>query len=218
MKQAQVLNLFGDLPASQVREVWDAAMPMDATTMRPGLWLGRNGGMPWPAKRFARHVVRRDYFAKLIVSTWGINVRVKQDGSHAALGSSLVPDGVRVDLPFRLTAAGLDYGFHMVGMDLDPLHVLQIRDFVRAINYATFSEVVSLGQLRRVGAWRGEQCDEGQLVVGYIAPMGIELIMGTPFGMVWHREASRAEMSSAEAYVRKVRMWDSSAGAASKSS
>lgn len=212
MKLNQVLDLIGGLPAAQVREVWDAATPVEGTELRPGIWLGRNGGMPWPMKRFVRHVVRRDYFAKLILDGWGINVRVRQDGTHAPIASSIVPVGVRVDLPFRLTSDGLDYGYHVTGVDLGPRSFLQLRDYLRKLDFATLSEVVSLGQLKRVGAWRGQLDDPGELVVGYIAPLGIEAFMGTPFGMVWKREASRGEVASAEAYVNRIRLWDTSSG------
>ncbi len=212
MKQDQVLDLIGGLPAEQIREVWDAAKAMEGTDLRPGIWFGRNGGMPWPMKRLVRHLVRRDYFVKLVLEGWGINVRVRQDGTHAMVPASIVPVGVRVDLPFRLTPAGLDYGYHFTGLDLGPGRVLQIRDYLRRIDFATLSEVVSLGQLRRVGAWRGQSEDPGELILGYIAPLGLESLMGTPFGMVWKREASRAEIASAEAYVRQVRFWDTSPG------
>jgi hypothetical protein len=212
MKLNQVLNLIGDLPAAQIREVWESATPIEGTDLRPGIWLGRNGGMSWLSKQFVRHLVRRDYFAKLILDGWGINVRVKQDGTHALLASSIVPVGVRVDLPFKLTPAGLDYGYHVTGVDLGPRTTLQLRDFLRKIDFATLSEVVSLGQLRRVGAWRGQSEQSGELVVGYIAPVGIEALMGTPFGMIWKREATRAEIASAEAHVKRMRLWDTSPG------
>jgi hypothetical protein len=213
MRPNQVLNLIGDLPAAQIREVWDSATPIAGTDLQVGIWLGRNGGMPWPIKRFVRHIVRRDYFAKLILDGWGINVRVKQDGTHALVASSIVPVGVRVDLPFKLTTAGLDYGYHLTGVDLDPGSVLQLRDYLRRIDFATLSEVVSLGQLRRVGAWRGKSDHPGQLVLGFIAPIGVEALMGTPFGMIWKREATGSEIRSAETYVRSMRLWDTSPGA-----
>jgi|GEM_PF-652428 len=212
MRLQQVLNLIGDLPRAQIREVWDSATPMAGTELRPGIWLGRNGGMSWPLKRLVRHVVRRDYFAKLILDGWGVNIRVKQDGTHAMIASSIVPVGVRVDLPFRLTHEGLDYGYHVTGIDLGPSTVLQLRDYLRKIDFATLSEVVSLGQLRRVGAWRGKAEHPGELVIGYIAPVGVEAFMGTPFGMVWKREATSAEVRSAERYVHRVRLWDTSPG------
>jgi hypothetical protein len=120
--------------------------------------------MPWPMKRMVRHVVRRDYFAKLILEGWGVNIRVRQDGTHALLASRIVPVGVRVDLPFVLTERGLDYGLHVAGMDLGPQAALQLRDYLRRIDFATLSEVVSLGQLRRVGAVRGEPTEPGVLV------------------------------------------------------
>lgn len=212
MKPVQVLNLVGGLPAGQMREVWDAAVPMEGTELRPGIWLGRNAGMPWLMKRVVKHIVRRDYFAKLVVDGWGINIRVRQDGTHAPIPSSIVPVGVRVDLPFRLTREGLDYGYHLTGIDLGPRHALQIRDYLRRIDFATLSEVVSLGHLRRVGAWRGQDEETGEVIIGYIAPVGIRAFMGTPFGMIWKREASSAEVASAETYVKRVRLWDSSPG------
>jgi len=213
MNRQQALDLVGGLPASQIREVWDAAAALEGTALRPGLWLGRNGGMPWPMKRLARHVVRRDWFAKLILSGWGINVRVRQDGSHALLRSNRIAGAVTVDLPFLLTAQGLDYGYHVLGRDLAPVGAgLQMRDYLRSVGLRTLSERVEAAHLRRVGAVRGEGDEDTQLVIGYIAPLGAKALMGTPFGMIWEREAAASEQESAERYLRKTRVWDSSCG------
>lgn len=213
MNERQALDLLGGLPAPGIREVWDAAEPCKGTELQPGIWLGRNGGMPWLAKRFVRHVVRRDWFAKLIADGWGINVRVRQDGTHTPVGSKHVAGGVKVDLPFRLTAEGLDYGYHVLGRDVGPAGVgLQMRDYLRAIGLRRLGEVVDGAHLRRVRAIRGEGDDRVRMVIGYIAPMGIRAWMGTPFGMIRDREATAAELRSAESHLGRFRLWDSSPG------
>ncbi len=215
MNPHQALEVIGALPAARIRDVWEAASPLAGTQLREGLWLGRNGGMPWPMKRFVRHVVKRDYFAKLILAGWGINVRVRQDGSHAILRSSKVAGDVKVDLPFLLTGEGLDYGYHVLGRDIAPSGFgLQMRDYLRGIGLRALTELVDHDRLRRVGVSPGQGDDQTLLVIGYIAPAGVRAWMGTPFGMVWEREATDAERASAERYARRMRIWDSSRGPA----
>lgn len=218
MNRQQALDLIGGLPAVRIRDVWNAASPMAGTELREGLWLGRNGGMPWPIKRIVRHVIRREWFAKLILPGWGINVRVRQDGTYGLLPSTKVPSGVKVDLPFLLTPRGLDYGYHVLGRDMGPRGLgLQMRDYLRGIGLRTLGEVVDAEHMRRVGATRGQGDDESRLVIGYIAPAGVKALMGTPFGMVWERESTEAERESAERYARTIRVWDSSRGPAGQS-
>lgn len=207
-----MLDLIGELPTSQMQEVWDAAAPMAGTDLRDGVWLGRYGGLAWPIKRIVRHVVRRDYFARLVFPGWGVNVRVKQDGTYAMIPWSAVPVGVRVHLPFRRTNQGLDYGYHVTGIDVGPSSWLPAREVLRKIDFSTLSEVVSLGHLRRVGVWRGKAEHPGQLVVGYLAPVGVEAFKHSPFAMVWRREMSTAEVRSAEHHIHRMRLWDTSAG------
>ncbi len=219
MNRHQALDLIGRLGASRIRKVWDAASPIAGTDLRPGIWLGRNGGMPWPMKRFVRHVVRRDWFSKLILDGWGINVRVRQDGSYAILPSRMQAGAVRVDLPFRLTEQGLDYGYHVLGRDTEPAGVgLQIRDYLRVLGLRTLGEIAGADECGRVGTRPGAGDDETRMVIGYIAPIGVKALMGTPFGMVWEREATAAERASAEQYLRWRRLWDSSPGRGAVSS
>jgi hypothetical protein len=213
MNRQQALELMGGLRASRIREVWEAASPVAGTDLCPGLWLGRNGGMPWPMKRLVRHVVRRDWFSKLVLDGWGINVRVRQDGSYAILPSRTQAGSVRVDLPFRLTEHGLDYGYHVLGRDTEPVGMgLQIRDYLRVVGLRTLGEIAGADECRRVGTQRGDGDDDTRMVIGYIAPIGAKVLMGTPFGMVWEREATAAERASAEQYLRRRRLWDSSPG------
>jgi len=213
MDRQQAIDLFGDLPDNVVRKVWDAGHTVPAADLRQGLWLGRACGMPRPMKEFVRRVVGRDYFAKMILDGWGVNVRVCQDGSHAPLPSPLVPGGFKVDLPFRLSAQTLDYGFHLLGLELGfPGGLAQMRDFVRLIDFATLTEVVPEEHLRRVGAQRGEPSDPGELLVGYIAPLGVEALSTSPFGMCWWRDVTAEEVESARAYVRSRRLLDASCG------
>lgn len=213
MRTKQALDLIGDLTPPQVREVFDAARPIAGTDLRPGIYLGRVGGMPWLSKGLVRHLARRDYFAKLIVDGWGLNVRVRQDGSHALQRSERVADGVCVDYPFRLTSRGLEYGYHVAGRDWAPRRgCVQLVDELRSIEFGTLCEIVSLRQLRRVGAWRGESQNTGELIVGYMLPMGRARCRPIAFGMLWERPAYRAELVSAFVHVRRRRLWDSSCG------
>lgn len=207
MNARQVLDLIGDLPASEIRMVFAACRPMPGSSLRRGLYLGRNGGMPAPGKWFARNVIGRDWFAKLVLDGWGVNVRCRQDGSHALRTSEEVPGGVVVDMPFRLTDRGLDYGFHVLGRDIPG--ALQFRDLLGAVSFAALTDVVPESHLARVGARRGEPCDEGELIIGYMAPLGLEGVTVAPFGMVWNHEPTQGEVASAEAYRSRFRIFDS---------
>ncbi len=211
MHAQQALDLIAELPAREIRRLWEAGEHLPGHALEPGLWLGRNGGMARPLKWAVRALVRRDFFAKLVLDGFGVNVRVRQDGSHELLPSSAVADGVVVDLPFSLTEEGLDYGFHTFGLDLGA--VLQMRDYLREVPFDTVVEVAPEEHLDRVGSARGDRGD-GRLVIGYIAPLGLRPLEGTPFGMVWHREATDAELSSARAWLARRRLWDSSLTAA----
>lgn len=207
MDAQQALDLVADLPARDIGELWQAGGEISGHGLSRGLWLGRNGGMLSPLKWFVRKVVRRDYFAKLVLDGYGINVRVRQDPSHELLPSPKIDGGVKVDLPFALTEGGLDYGFHILGMDA--ASPLQMRDVLRSVDFATVTEVAPEADLARVGVARGEG-GEGELVIGYIVPLAIDALRGTPFGMVWHREASGEEAASAEAWLERRRLVDSS--------
>jgi len=206
MHAQQALDLIAELPGREIRKLWDAGEHLPGYALEPGLWLGRNGGM-LPAMKWAvRTLVRRDYFAKLVLDGFGVNVRVRQDGSHELRPSSAVADGVVVDLPFALTEQGLDYGVHVLGANVGSL--LQMRDYLRAVSFETVAEVAPEEHVDRVGAARGDR-DEGTLVLGYIAPLGLRALGGTPFGMVWHREATEGEEASARAWIERRRFVDS---------
>jgi hypothetical protein len=206
MDAQQALDLIAELPAREIGRLWDAGQQIPGYALRPGLWLGRNGGMAAPLKWLVRAVIRRDYFAKLVLDGFGVNVRVSQDGSHAALPCREASDGVKVDLPFALTDAGLDYGFHVLGFE--PAAPLQMRDVLRSVDFRTISEVAPGEHLERVGASPGEDGD-GEIVIGYIAPLAVEALKGTPFGMVWHREATAGEQASARVWIGRRRLLDS---------
>ncbi|MFW5920752.1 MAG: hypothetical protein ACOCUS_02840 [Polyangiales bacterium] len=211
MDRHQALALFGSLPSRHIRELWEASAPQSASQLEPGLYLGRNGGMPRPAKWVARHLVQRDWFAKLVLEGFGVNVRCRQDGTHAMRPSRTVVGGVEVDLPFRLTDEGFDYCWHVAGVDL---RFLQFRDVLRHIELIRMREVVPEDDLARVGVEPGEPCEEGDLVIGYMAPLGIEPLAGMPFGMIRDHDPTPAEVESANAYLRRKRLIDSSAGRA----
>lgn len=211
MNQLQALALLGELPSAEMAGLWSRARPLGVGDLRDGIWLGRNGGMPWAIKRFTRHVVRRDYFAKLLLGGWGVNIRVKQDGSHAPLASSLVEGGARTDMPFRVAPDGLDYGLHVLGFDLGTL-VQPLRDEFRVLPLQTLADTVATTHLRRVGAWPQEQCPDTDIVLGYILPLGVTMLRSTPFGMVWSREATEPERRAAQAWVRSARLIDTSPG------
>jgi hypothetical protein len=202
----QALDLIGGLPAAAVRDVWDAAIDLPGTELRRGLWLGRNASMARPLKWAARRLIKRDYFGKLVFDDFGVNVRVSQDGAHAALPAADGQGGCKVDLPFALTDHGLDYGFHYLGMDSNSI---QMRDVLRIIDLRTLSEVVPAEHLERIGAEAGQPGD-GEMVIGYIVPLGIDRLRGTPFGMVWQREATAADEACARAWIAKRRFLDSS--------
>jgi len=206
MNAQQALDLIAELPAAEIRRLWSAGEHLPGYALDPGLWLGRNGGMAMPMKWLVRSLVKRDYFAKLVLDDCGVNVRVRQDGSHAILPAATAA-GVKVDLPFALSEQGLDYGFHVLGLDVGV--PLQMRDFLRSVAFETVAEVAPAEQLARVGAARGE-AGQGALVIGYIAPLGLHALEGTPFGMVWHREATDAEQASARDWIESRRVWDSS--------
>lgn len=207
MDAHQALDLIADLPAREIRALWDSAREMTGHGLPRGLWLGRNGGMASPIKWFVRTVVKRDYFAKLVLDGYGVNVRVRQDGSHQPLPSPRVSGGVKVDLPFALTDAGLDYGFHILGFDT-ATH-LQMRDVLRSVDLTTLAELAPEEHLARVGAARGET-GQGELILGYIMPLAIDSLRLAPFGMVWHREATDQEEASATAWLERRRLVDSS--------
>ncbi|MDI7266720.1 MAG: hypothetical protein QME96_01850 [Myxococcota bacterium] len=210
MNRQQVLDLVGGLPGKAIAAVWEASAPISALELRPGVYLGRNGGMPAPLKWMVRNVVGRDWFAKLVLDGYGVNVRCFQDGSHRFRPSARVPDGVEVDMPFRPTDLGLDYGLHVLGADV-PL-ALQFRDHLRRIEFRLLPELVPEEHLARVGVRRGDPCEEADLVLGYMAPLGIERLMSTPFGMVWRRDPEPAEVASAEEYIGRGRLLDSGCG------
>ena len=166
--------------------------------------------MPRVGKWVAQHLVKREWFAKLILDGFGVNVRCRQDGSHRPRPSRTVAGGVEVDLPFRLTDEGLDYCSHFAGFDVG---MLQFRDMLRHVEFARLMEIVPEEELERIGAEPGEPCEQGDLVVGYMAPLGIEPLAGMPFGMAWDHDPTPAEIESAHAYLRRKRLLDTSAAA-----
>lgn len=207
MNAQLALDLVGRLPARRFRDLWDAAQPMPGYSLKPGLWLGRNSGDNPLIKWGARRLVGRDYFAKLIFDGWGINVRVRQDGSHDVIPEG---EGVRVDLPFSLAAQGLDYGFHIAGRTIGGS--LQMRDLLRALPFDQLADVAHPEDLQRVGALPGD-AEEGALVLSYIAPLGLGALRGMPFGMVWWRDSTNAERRSADAYIQSKRLFDTAVAA-----
>lgn len=209
MNERQVLDLVGGLCGRKLREVFDAGRPLGGTELRAGLYRGRNGGGPAPAKWVARRVVKREWFAKLVLDGFGVNVRCRQDGSHALRPSAGTVDGVVVDLPFRLTAAGLDYETHIAGHDIG---ALQFRDVLAGIEIGRLAELVDEGELGRVGARRREPHADRELVIGLMAPAGVRALAGMPFGMIWERPAAPGEEASARALVTRRRLFDTSSG------
>lgn len=207
MDRTQALALVGDLPARQLTRLFAAGRAVGGSDLRPGIYRGRNGGGPAPAKWVARHVVRRDFFAKLILDGYGVNVRCLQDGSHSFRPSRHEAGQPEVDLPFALRPGSLDYGWHVLGVDL-PL-AIQLRDYLAAMPFEALLEQVGETDLARVGARRGEPCEEGELILGLIAPFGQRALAFLPFGMVWDRVATAAELASAKAHVARRRLLDS---------
>jgi len=213
MNRQQAIDLFAELRPREIAAVWSAARPLRPPEMRRGLYLGRAGGLPAMLRAVVRRVVGRDYFAKMILEGWGVNVRVAQDGTHAPLPSPLVPGGFKVDLPFRLGAESLDYGFHAAGRDLGfPGGLAGMRDFLRALDFRSLTEVLGEATLGKVGARRGVASEAGELVIGYIAPLGVRALQGSPFGMCWWRDVTEPEVESARAYLRTFRLLDASCG------
>lgn len=204
MLTEQALDLFGQLPSSQSRALWKLGTPVAGYELERGIWHGRNGAMPGPIKWFVRNVVKRDYFAKLLIDDFGVNIRVRQDGSNHFLPAADGP-GVKVDMPFALADGGLDYGFHVLGREPSGL---QLRDYLRVVDFQTVTDVVPEALLAKVGVRRGEGGD-GSVVVGYIAPLGIEALKGTPFGMIRVRDALPEEERSAWDYLATRRLFDS---------
>lgn len=202
----QALELIAGLSGADVKELWGAAIDLPGTELRRGLWLGRNANMARPLKWAARRIIKRDYFAKLVFEDFGINVRVNQDGTHEPLPAPDGGPGYKVDLPFALTEHGLDYGFHYLGMSSD---AIQMRDVLRTIDLSTLAEVAPAEHLERVGAAPGEP-GEGELVLGYIVPLAVDRLRGTPFGMVWQRETTPVDEACARAWIGKRRFLDSS--------
>jgi hypothetical protein len=92
--------------------------------------------------------------------------------------------------------------------------VLQLRDYLRAVPFETVAAVAPEDHLDRVASARGDR-GEGRLVIGYIAPLGLRALEGTPFGMVWHREATEGEEASARAWLGRRRFLDTCVPAAS---
>lgn len=204
MDRHDVLAAVGKLPATTMKQLFEAGAPLQPGEMRPGVWLGRNAGMSRPIKWAVRRIVRRDYFAKLLLDDGaGINIRVRQDGSYTFRKSR---GRLVVDLPFAVNDRGLDYGFHVLGRNVRGL--LQIRDFVRATSFERVRDVLGDRELADVDVRRGDACEEGTLVIGLIAPLGAMVLAGTPFGMVWDREATTDEIADARAYLQRPRVWD----------
>lgn len=206
MNSQQALELVAGLPSAVAREIWDAAIDLPGTELRRGLWLGRNAHLARPLEWAVRRIIKRHYFAKLVFEDFGINVRVAQDGTHALLPAPKGGEGLKVDLPFALTEHGLDYGFHYLGMSSDSI---QLRDVLRIIDLSTLAEVAPPAELERVGVTPGEP-GEGELVVGYIVPFGVERLKGAAFGMVWQRETTPEDEACARAWIGKRRFLDSS--------
>jgi hypothetical protein len=206
MNGETVIELVGSLPASRLEAIRDLGRRIGGHELRPGLYRGRNGGGPPPAKWVARNVVQREWFAKMILDGHGINVRCLQDGTHR-LRPAASPGGAVVDLPFALTLEGLDYGWHVAGRDVPG--TLQFRDLLWAVPFAAFAEALRDEELARVGGRRGAPAGDGTLVIGFMAPLGIEAIAGMPFGMVWSREATPEERASVDAYLSAFRWFDS---------
>ncbi len=212
MDHRQALEVFGRMRSAAIRRLWEAARPVPATALRPGLYLGRNAGMGALPTWIARHVVGRDWFAKLVLDGWGVNVRVLQDGTWTLRPSRHTDAGPKVDLPFRLGEAGLDYGFHLLGADLR--RGLSLRDFLRAIAIAELSQHADEAHLAHVGARRDEDHAEGELLLGYMAPLGLRALSGTPFAMSWDHAPTPDEVATAEHHVHRRRFFDTSSAPA----
>lgn len=205
MDRHDVLAAVGRLPGRTLQKLYEQGRELGEGALRPGIWLGRNGDMPAPLKWAVRRIVRRDWFAKLLLDDGrGINVRVRQDGTYAFRRKQ---GRLVVDLPFRVTPAGLDYGLHVLGRDVP--QAVQLRDFVRGVSFTELRDALTDRELAEVDVKRDAPCDEGILVVGLIAPLGARRLAGTPFGMVWDREATDDEQADARAYLGRPRLWDS---------
>jgi hypothetical protein len=210
MNRQQALDLVSSLPGRELSRLFSLGRPLSGLELRPGLYRGRNGGGPAAAKWVARNIVKRDWFAKLVLDGYGVNVRCLQDARHRLRPQPAIAGGVVVDLPFRLTAAGLDYGWHVLGHDLPGL--LQFRDLLAAIELRALRDAVANEHLLRVGACRGEDCEDAELIIGLMAPLGLGWPRGVPFGMIWDHEPTPAEVESCRAYVRRCRLFDTGCG------
>lgn len=213
MTHMQALELVGDLPPRHTASLFDEAAVIDTLGLPRGLWLGRTCGGARAYKWLVRKVVRRDYFAKILVDDWGANLRLQQDGSFATrLNAQGAP---RVDLPFCLNWDTLDYGYHVLGQDFAQ-PPLMFRDEMRAVPIAELHERVPRSEIERLGLSVGEAAltprGEGLLLIGYIVPFGIHRLRGTPFGMVFHRRSKPSEIDAARRHVARVRVLDSSPG------
>lgn len=201
MSWTKVLDRFGEIRSDRVDAVWRAARPLPGLELRPGLYLGRACGMPWPLKQAVRHLVGRDWFAKLVLDGWGVNLRVFQDGRHTPQPSRSVEGGARVDLPFACTAEGLDYGVHLAGFDVpSAMRLLAMRDFLRVISFDAFCRVDGVPPPEA----------PGELILGLIAPLALPSLAGSPFAMVRRRDATEAEIESAREHTRRRRWLDTS--------
>lgn len=186
MDPQRALEQFGRMPAREMRALFRDARPISAHELAPGLYFGRATALGRPARWFARHVLGRDYFAKLVADGWGVNVRVLQDGAWTPRPSRRIDGGALVDFPFRLTPEGLHYGWHLLGADLR--HGTQLLDFLRARTLE----------------------DGSELVLGYMAPLGIRALAGAPFAMIRARDAAPEELEAARDHVARKRFVDSS--------
>jgi len=212
MTPQQALDLFGDLPPRHIRALFEQAAVVDLGSLPRGLWLGRAGGGTRIFKWILRRVARRDYFAKLLIEDWGVSLLVEQKTGHACRFNSR--GAPRIDFPFCINWDTFDYGYHILGQDL-PQPPLMMQDEVRALPLADLADVVPASQLERIGLTRASAlgaAGAGLMLVGYVSPLGLHRLRGTPFAMVFHRKATRPEIHGARSHVASMRVFDSSPG------
>ena len=210
---SQALDLFGGLPSRHVEPLFERASVVDLCSLPRGLWLGRLCGGLWPFRWTARRILRRASFARFVLESWGVGVRVSQDGSHRLEDDGA--GGVALEFPFALGWDTFDYGLHVMGQDFGVPPVVW-QDEARVLPLAELVAHAPHYHLRRVGFDFNDRSglaqSSGLMVLGYTALGGIHRLRGLPFAMVYHRPTSRREEAMAWDYVARRRILDTSPG------
>jgi hypothetical protein len=206
----QVLDLVGNIPDKMLRTLFDAGRLVEPSALPHGLYWGRNGGNDPKVKWVAKNLVRREWFAKIFQPGVGVNVRLIQDGSYRPRPSTLVPNGILVDMPFRITEEGLDYYWHWAGKDSK---LLQFRDVFRAVRWEQIPQFVPEHYRHKVGlhgtAWTQS---EQELLIAMMVPMAKMALATSPFAMMYVRPAQANEQASCESYLQQKRWLGSGVG------